>query len=39
MFSNKEEGIVDYTQRRNVKPKNNDAYVNYVNYKSIKVRL
>jgi predicted ribosome quality control (RQC) complex YloA/Tae2 family protein len=37
-FSNTTEGIVDYTQRRNLYIKER-AFVNYVTYKSIKVRL
>jgi predicted ribosome quality control (RQC) complex YloA/Tae2 family protein len=37
-FSNENEGIVDYTQRRNLYIKEK-AFVNYVTYKSIKVRI
>jgi len=37
-FSGEEEGIVDYTQRRNLYIKEK-AFVNYVTYKSLKVRL
>ncbi len=37
VFSNEEEGIVDYTQRRHLYIKER-AFVNYVTYKSIKVR-
>ena len=38
LFSNENEGIVDYTQRRNLYIKER-AFVNYVTYKSVKVRL
>jgi len=37
-FSNENEGIVDYTQRRNLYIKEK-AFVNYVTYKSVKVRI
>jgi predicted ribosome quality control (RQC) complex YloA/Tae2 family protein len=37
-FSNETEGIVDYTQRRNLYIKER-AFVNYVTYKSIKLKL
>ena len=37
-FSNEDEGIVDYTQRRNLYIKEK-AFVNYVTYKSVKVRV
>jgi predicted ribosome quality control (RQC) complex YloA/Tae2 family protein len=37
-FSNEDEGIVDYTQRRNLYIKEK-AFVNYVTYKSVKVRI
>jgi predicted ribosome quality control (RQC) complex YloA/Tae2 family protein len=37
-FSNQNEGIVDYTQRRNLYIKEK-AFVNYVTYKSIKVKI
>jgi len=38
VFSNEDEGIVDYTQRRNLYIKEK-AFVNYVTYKSIKVKV
>jgi len=38
IFSNQQEGVVDYTQRRNLYIKEK-AFVNYVTYKSIKVRV
>jgi len=37
-FSNENEGIVDYTHRRNLYIKEK-AFVNYVTYKSVKVRI
>ncbi|NPA55639.1 MAG: DUF814 domain-containing protein [Epsilonproteobacteria bacterium] len=38
IFSNQKEGVVDYTQRRNLYIKKG-AFVNYVTYKSIKVSI
>jgi predicted ribosome quality control (RQC) complex YloA/Tae2 family protein len=38
IFSNENEGIVDYTHRRNLYIKEK-AFVNYVTYKSIKVKI
>ena len=38
IFSNETEGVVDYTQRRHLYVKEK-AFVNYVTYKSVKVRV
>jgi len=38
IFSNETEGVVDYTQRRHLYVKEK-AFVNYVSYKSVKVRV